>query len=435
MGRSLGLQQHLIKSFDASQIVANGGINYTIPSRPVPDGRLVRRLFLRVRSDLVLPSSTARLALMSQVTRRNLFNALVSSVAITMPGHPMGDQIVQSQGLGELVESYGRLGVFPVCPNLFGEGQYFGEVAQKNRMPNITPAGINGSMFVSMQIPLVDQRFQKAGNSYFLAPERLAGVAINLTLGTFTFNDLNSMAVTFPNGSGSAAGVTCLELVAETVPNNTGGSSQAWPPIFTKINNGTQSDVTLNPQGGAVALAIVRIPTLGANDSVDYITRTYAFTNATSLSSAQQADFNPMLKVDGKQASDITVRGFEDFTGLDLIVAQADAVATAHQLRATDNATVGDGYDPPSFYNDSGVPLVWNSPDENFFEGISFGLHQVTFPNQWVAIGDRLIYCVIFPILPGGADSKAKPESAIVAGRRGGSGIWNKILSILPGRT
>lgn len=433
MGRSLGLQQHLIKSFDATQITANGGINYTLPSSPVPEGRLVRRLFLRVRSDLVVANNTARLALMSQVTRRNMFNAFAASVAVTMPGHPLGDQVIQSQGLGELVESYGRVGIFPTCPNLFGEGQYFGDVAQKRRS-NVTPAGTDGGMYVSMQIPLVDLRFQGAGNAYYLAPKRLAGVALNLTLGTFTFNDLNSVAITFPNGSGSTAGVTSLELVAETVPNNTGGSSEAWPPVFTKLNNGVQSDVTLNPQGGAIALAVVRIPTLVANDSVDYVTRTYAFTSATSLAAAQQADFNPMLKVDGRQASDITVRGFEDFTGLDLINAQANAVATAHQLRATDTATVGDGYDPPSFYNDSGIPLVWNSPDENFFEGISFGLHQVTFPNQWVAIGDRLIYCVIFPILPGADDSKAKPESAIVAGRRGGMGIWDRIKSILPSR-
>lgn len=430
-----GIQKRFysLYQFSPTQIVANGGINYTVAASAVPKDRLVSRVFLRVRSDLVCPNTTSKIAINSSVSRRAFFNALISSVAVTMPGHPLDPQVVQTQGLGELVESFGRLGILPTCPQLFGEGNYYSQIAQADRQPNITPAGTNGSHYISLEIPIIDQRYPGAGQSMYLSAARLDGLAVNFTMGSLSFTDLNSSTITFPTGSGSTAGVTAVELVAETFAAHGGIPVNAWPPQFSKISNGTQPEITLNPQGGAVGLAVVRIPTATA-DSVDYLTRTYAFTDAQNLTESAETSFTPKLYVDGQQPSDIVNRGFEYSCGLDLIDAMATAQASAHQLRATNTTTVGDAYKGPSFFNDSGVPLVWNAPDGAFFESISFGEHRVVFPNQWVAIGNRDVYCVIFPITPGGDASKAVTQEAVTAGIRGGKSFWDRLRSILPNR-
>jgi hypothetical protein len=433
MARSIQKKYISLYQFQTTQVAAGSGVNWTVTRGAVPADRMVSRVFLRVRSDLVISSSAAKLAINSSVARRNLFNALVSSISMVMPGHPLDQQFVQAQGLGELVESHGRIGIMPTCPQLFGEGQYYGEIAQAARSA-VTPAATNGSHFITLEVPLIDQRFPGVGNQFYLGGNRLDGLALTLTMGALTFTDLNSNTITFPDGTGGTAGVTSVELVAETFASPDGGIRDAWPPQFSKIPNGTTPEVILNPVGGAIAAATVRIPTLGANDSVDYLTRNYAFTSATGLTEAQETSFTPLLFIDGVQQSDVSSRGFEYIAGIDLINAQTTAVATAHQLRATDTSTVGDGYNPPSFYRDSGVPLVWNAPDSNFFEGLSFGQHRVLFNNLWASIGNRDIYCVIFPVIPGGSASKVMSEDAVKAGRRAGSGVWDRILSILPGR-
>ena len=433
MARSIQKKYVSIYQFQTTQVAAGSGVNWTITKGAVPADRMVSRLFLRVRSDLVINTATTKLAFNSAVSRRDFFNSLVSSISMVMPGHPLDQQFIQAQGLGELVESHGRLGIYPTCPQLFGEQQYYGQITQAARS-NVTASPGNGSHFITLEVPLIDQRFPGVGNLFYLSGARLDGVAMTLTIGSLTTTDLNSNTVTFPNGTGSAAGVTSIELVAETFANPNGGMRDAYPPQFAKIPNGTTPEVILNPVGGAIAAATVRIPTLGANDSVDYLTRTYAFTTATALTEAQETSFTPLLFVDGVQQSDISSRGFEYIAGIDLINAQSTAVATAHQLRATNTSTVGDGNNPPSFYRDSGVPLIWNAPDANFFEGLSFGQHRVLFNNLWAAIGNRDIYVVIFPVIPGGTDTKVLSEDAQKAGRRGGSGIWDRILSILPSR-
>lgn len=431
-----GIQKkfYSLYQFNPTQIAAASGVNYTVAQDAVPQDRLVSRVFLRVRSDLVMTGSTsAKLAINSSVSRRAFFNALISSVAVTMPGHPLDPQVVQTQGLGELVDSFGRLGILPTCPQLFGEGNFYSQLAQASRAPNITPAGTNGSHFISLEIPIIDQRYPGAGQAMYLSAKRLNGLAVNFTMGTLSFTDLNGTVVAFPTGTGSAAGVTSVELVAETYAANGGQPVNAWPPQFAKLSNGTQAEATLNPQGGAVALAVVRIPTATA-DSVDYITRTYAFTDPQNLNESAETSFTPKLYIDGAQPSDVVNRGFEYSCGLDLIDAMATAQASAHQLRATNTATVGDAYKAPSFYVDSGVPLVWNAPDGAFFESLSFGLHRVVFPNSWVAIGNRDIYTVIFPIVPGADNSKAITQEAVTAGIRGGNSFWERLKSILPNR-
>lgn len=409
---------HSVLKWNSTQIAASQGVSTSVNNGTVPRGRLISRAFLRVRSDLVVGSATAKLAVGTALQRAALMTALVSSLQITTAAaHPIQTQICEQMALGDLGLMQADIGIYPLCPQLYGDGQYSGQILAEKRSA-VTPAALTQSHFVSLEIPLIDQRVRGAGTSLYLPPDALDGTTFTFTMGAFTFVDGNGTTITIPNGSGAATGVTSIELVIESVPNPSGSPRVAFPLVFKKTPNGTTSQMVLNPSGGAIAAAKVRIPSIG-NDSLAYLVRTYAFTSTSSLDEAEEAAFTPQLRVDGNLPSDLVNRGLECYAGLDLIAADAAAVATSHGLRATDDATAaGAGaYVPGSTYYDPGTRLVWNASAANFFEGLSFGRHEVIFPGAWTSIGNRDIYTVLVPDVGAQGNPVVSPAAQAASGR------------------
>jgi hypothetical protein len=432
MSRANSIRYHILQKFDATQIVANGGVNLTVEDGAVPRGRMVSRVFLRVRTDLLLAAVAPATIAINSAAGRLLFNdALVSQISASMKDHPLSPTFIQSQSYGRIADQFARLGVFPTSPEMYGEGQYNSELTPRQRNIVVPGAG-NQAHFATLELPIIDQRYPGAGTSLFLGAEQLDGLGVNMTFGAFTFTELGGNVVTIPNGTGGAAGVTAVDLVAESLPVPGGGMQKAFPPLFARIQNGTTSSVVLNPEGGAIASAVVRIPTIGAaGDSLDRLIRDFAFTVANNLQESAETEFSPTLIVDGNTPKDQAQRGLQHYAGLDLINAQATAVATAHQLRATNASTVGDSGIAPAWYHDGGVPIVWCSPDSNFFAGLSCGKHQVLFPNAWTALGAREIFVASFPSIPGADDNKVTPPAAVEAGQRAGRSAWSRIKQYL----
>lgn len=427
--RANSMRYHVLQKLDSTQIVANGGVNITVEDGAIPRGRMVSRVFLRVRTDMAIGVLAVNLNIQSAAAKFTLFNALIAQISASMEKHPLSATFIQNQSYGRVADTFGRLGVFPTSPELFGEGQYNAEIAPRQRLAVVPVAQ---SHFATMELPVIDQRYPGAGTSMFLGAEQLDGMGLNITFGSFAFNDLNGIAVTFPNGTGAATGVTAVDLVAESYPIPGGGTQKGYPPLFSRIQNGTTSQVVLNPEGGAVASAVVRIPLIaGADDSLDRVIRDFAFTVPTNLQESAETEFTPTLSVDGATPKDITARGLQHYAGLDLINAQATAVATAHQLRATNRSILGDAFIPPAWYHDGGVPIVWCSPDSNFFASLSVGKHQLQFPNAWTALGNREIFVVQFAPIPGAATSKVIPPAALEAGNRAGRSAMDRILQFL----
>lgn len=422
-----------IYQFSATQVAAGAGVNWTIPDGAVPPGRLIKRCFLRVRSDLVTTSLSTALSLGTQTVRSALMTGLIASVQATVAkAHPIQTQIVEQMALGDLSRLQADVGIFPTCPQGFGDGQYQGTITPRPRSA-VIPAGSNGSHYISIEIPLVDQAFMGAGTSLYLPHDALDGASFTFTVGTLSFTDGAGNTISIPGGTGSTAGVSSYELMIEHVANPDGKPRAAHPAVYRKIPMGTQPQVTLNPNGGAVAAATIRIPSIGGgDDSVDYLVRTQAFTSATSLVEAQEGAFNPQLRIDGRLPSDLAYRGFELFCGLDRINAQSAAVATAHGLRASNlGITKAEGaMYPQSRFYDLGVPLVWNAPDANFFAGLSFGRHDLTIPGAWNSLGSREIYVVLLPDTDA-QGSAIVPPSAAVAGARSTKGVFARVLRLL----
>lgn len=430
--RANSMRYHVLQKFDSTQIVANGGVNLTVEEGAVPRGRMVSRMFLRVRTDILIGAAApAMFAVNSAAGRFALFTNLVSQISASMKDHPLSATFIQNQGYGRVADQFARLGVFPTCPEVFGEGQFNGNIVPRPRLVVVPGAG-NQSHFATLELPIIDQRYPGAGTSLFLGAEQLDGMGVNLTFGAFAFTDLNANPISIPNGTGGATGVTAVDLVAESYPIPGGGTQKAFPPLFARIQNGTTSQVVLNPEGGAVASAVIRIPLIaGADDSVDRLIRDFAFTVNNNLQESAETEFTPTLSVDGATPKDITARGLQHYAGLDLINAQATAVATAHQLRATNTSTVGDANIAPAWYHDGGVPIVWCSPDSNFFSSLSVGKHQLQFPNGWTALGAREIFVASFPAIPGAAATKVIPPAALEAGNRAGKSVMERIREFL----
>lgn len=430
--RARNARYHVLQKFDSTQIVANGGVNLTVEDGAVPRGRMVSRVFLRVRTDLLIGAAApAQLAINSAAGKFALFTNLISSISASMKSHPLSATFIQPQSYGRVADQFARLGVFPTSPELFGEGQYNADITPAQRLV-VVPGVLNQSHFVTLELPIIDQRYPGLGTSMFLGAEQLDGLGLNMTFGAFGFTDLNGNAVSIPNGTGGAAGVTAVDLVAESFPVPGGGVQRNYPPLFARIQNGTTSQLVLNPEGGAIASAVVRIPLIAGNDdSVDRLIRDFAFTVATNLQESAETEFSPTLTVDGAVPKDLTERGLQYYAGIDLINAQATAVATAHQLRATNASTVGDAGQPPAWYHDGGVPIVWCSPDSNFFESLSIGKHVLQFPNAWTALGNREIFVASFAAVPGPDASKVIPPAAREAGSRAGTTAMARILQFL----
>lgn len=428
----------VLHQIPAANIVTGTSYNVNVNTNPVPAGQMVRRVFARVRTDLTNTSSaSAKIQIGEALTRRSLFNALISAIVITAPGAvgaAGGPQVCQSMGLGDLVDGYRELGIQPTSPELFGaEGTFYAPITPQPRSI-LTPAPGTSAHFATIEIPLIDGRIPGAGSALYLGGEQLGGLNIQITFGSFSFSDSVLNTITIPPGTGTSVatiGCTYIDIVAEYEPTPDGRTRFAVPVHFEKLPNGTTPDVTLNPQGGAVLCSKVTLDSSVGTNLSD-IMRANVFSTAGDLSETAEAAWNPQLKVDGQTPSDLPFRGLQFFAGIDRMNAGlVGRSVDPNALRYQNASTIGQ--EPPSGLADYGVTLLWVAPSKNLFDTLTLGKVDVSFPNQWVALGNRTIYqSVLYPV-PG--SDRAVPAAALSAAKQAPdskrAGFWARVQQFL----
>ena len=437
--RAINPKYQSLYTFQTTQIVSGGAVNVNVDTSPIPKDQMVSRVFLRVRTDITISSSTSPIQIASEYVRKTFFDALVSQITVDMPnaqGDAGGPQIVQSMGLGDVCDLYRQVGIRPTAPTLFGaEGTFFGPISPAKRSA-ITPLPGTAAHYAYLEIPLVDCRMPGAGSAMFLGGDQLAGMNIQLTFGAFSVSDSASNTLTIPNGSGSSTvGVTAIDVVAEYMATPDGAGRKASPLHLERIYNGTTSDLTLNPQGGAV-LASRLILASAPSDGLADIVRDNVFSVATNLQESAEAAWNPQLKIDGQVPRDLPFRGLEIFAGVDQLNAGLAGLGVdPNALRFANAGTTGPATVCPTAYSDFGVNLLWVQPSNNLFQELTFGRVDVSFPNNWTTLGNRTLYQVIAYPLSGPDDARAIPGAAQKAVAKASAtnrgGFAARLLSIL----
>jgi len=428
----------VLAQIPAVNVVSNTAYNVNVNTNPIPSGQMVRRVFARLRTDLTnTSSSTNKIQIGEALTRRQLFNALMSAIVITVPGAvgaAGGPQVCQSMGLGDLVDAYRELGIQPTSPELFGaEGTFYAPITPQPRSA-ILPASGTSAHFATIEIPLVDCRIPGAGSALYLGGEQLGGMNIQITFGSFSFTDSLTNTITIPPGTGSSTGTigcTYIDIVAEYEPTPDGRARFAVPVHFEKLPNGTTPDVTLNPQGGAVLVSKVTLDSSIATNLSD-IVRDNVFSSSGDLSETAEAPWNPQLKIDGQVPSDLPFRGLQFFAGIDRMNAGLlGRSVDPNALRFQNGSTISQ--EPSTGLADYGVTLLWVAPSKNFFDTLTLGKVDVSFPNNWTALGNRTIYQSILYPVPG-AD-RAVPAAALSAVKQTATskrdGFWARLQQFL----
>jgi hypothetical protein len=437
--RAINPKYQTLYTLQTTQIVSGGAVNINVDTSPIPRDQMVSRVFLRVRTDLTVGSGSAKIDIASEYNRKTFLDALISQLTVDMPnaqGDAGGPQIVQSMGLGDLYDLYRQIGIRPTAPTLFGaEGTFFAPVTPAKRNA-VTPAPSTQAHYVYLEMPLVDCRIPGAGSGMYLGGDQLAGMNVQLTFGGFTFNDSALTAITIPSGTGSATvGVTAIDIVAEYMATPDGRGRRASPLHFERVYNGVTSDLTLNPQGGAVLCSRLVLASAPADGLAD-IVRDNIFSTATNLQESAEAAWNPQLKIDGQVPRDLPFRGLEIFAGVDQLNAGLAGLGVdPNALRFANAGTTGAASICPTGYSDYGITLLWVQPSNNLFQELTFGRVDVSFPNNWTTLGNRTLYQVIAYPLSGPDDARAIPGAAQKAAAKASAtnrgGFAARLLSIL----
>lgn len=403
----------VLRTFDTTDIAANNPITYTMEKDKVEPGKRVRRIFFRWNTDVILGSSTAKINLASEVARKSLFDGMISRIQVNMPSAGADRPLkVEQMSFGELMYLHSKLGVYPTCPQLFGDGQFAGPVSPLKRTA-VTDASGTQSHFCEFELPILDLDLPGFGGSLLIGSEQLENMTLQITFGALTASDDASVGITIPNGTGGTAGVSSVELCVDYEDLAPGVKVVGNVPIYRKLDNGTTTTIMLNPEGGAILCANVRFSAL-SDDSLGNILRTYVFSSAQDLGQAQLANWNPLIEVDGKSARDLPFRGFTTYCNLDQINAGIGPRATANALRATNaSATTAAGKTRQAI-NDPGLDLIWpggSDPSQNALNAISVGRHNITWPNAWnaSAFGQRTIFLV--ELTPAGMKGVDPPKA------------------------